>query len=112
MVQTAIGGNAMKKRLNHSVAAAYFGEHSSIFLFVSILFMMGVIFGAVIVNSMSFTQREDLFYYLSQFFGQIANGKTEASRDIFVQSLLHNSKFIVLMWVLGISIVGLPVILV
>ncbi|CEG27727.1 stage II sporulation protein M [Bacillus sp. B-jedd] len=102
----------MKKRLNQSVAAAYFGEHSSIFLFVSILFMMGVIFGAVIVNSMSFTQREDLFYYLSQFFGQIANGKTEASRDIFFQSLLHNSKFIILMWVLGISIIGLPVILV
>lgn len=102
----------MKKRMNQSVAAAYLGEHSSVFLFVSILFMMGVIFGAVIVNSMSFDQREDLFYYLSQFFSQIANGKTDASGELFQQSLLHNSKFIALMWVLGISIIGLPVILI
>ena len=50
-------------------------EHSSIYLFVVILFLMGVIFGAIVVNSISFTQKEDLFYYLSQFFGQISTGK-------------------------------------
>ncbi|WP_059171023.1 stage II sporulation protein M [Bacillus sp. FJAT-27445] len=102
----------MKKRMNQSVAAAYLGEHSSVFLFVSILFMMGVIFGAIIVNSMSLGQKEALFYYLSQFFSQVANGKTESSSELFLQSLLHNSKFIALMWVLGISIIGLPVILI
>jgi stage II sporulation protein M len=107
-----LGGNAMKKRMNQSVASAYLGEHSSIFLFVSILFMMGVIFGAIIVNSMSLGQKEDLFYYLSQFFGQIASGETESARNLFIQSLLHNSKFISLMWILGISIIGLPVILI
>ncbi|OCA90994.1 stage II sporulation protein M [Bacillus sp. FJAT-27225] len=102
----------MKKRMNQSIAAAYLGEHSSIFLFVSILFMMGVIFGAIIVNSMNIAQKEDLFYYLTQFFGQIAKGETESARDLFFQSLVHNSKFISLMWVLGISIIGLPIILI
>ncbi len=102
----------MKKRLYQSDAASYFREHSSIFLFVVILFLMGVIFGAIVVNSMSITQKEDLFYYLSQFFGQVSDGKVAADQDLFLQSFFHNSKFIGLMWVLGISIIGLPVILI
>lgn len=102
----------MKKRLYQNDAASYFREHSSIFLFIVILFLMGVIFGAIVVNSMSITQKEDLFYYLSQFFGQILNGKVAENNDLFTQSFLHNSKFIGLIWILGISIIGLPVILI
>ncbi|MFF2448716.1 stage II sporulation protein M [Neobacillus sp. NPDC058068] len=102
----------MKKRLYQSNAASYFREHSSIFLFIVVLFLMGVIFGAIVVNSMSITQKEDLFYYLSQFFGQVSDGKVAEDNDLFLQSFLHNSKFIGLIWVLGISIIGLPVILI
>ncbi|MGG1675064.1 stage II sporulation protein M [Neobacillus sp. NRS-1170] len=102
----------MKKRLNQSNAASYFREHSSIFLFIVILFLMGVIFGAIVVNSMSFSQKEDLYYYLSQFFGQVSGDKVAEDNDLFLQSFSHNSKFIGLMWILGISIIGLPVILI
>jgi len=102
----------MKKRLYQSDAASYFREHSSIFLFIIVLFLMGVIFGAIVVNSMSFTQKENLFYYLSQFFGQVSSGRTAENSDLFLQSIYHNSKFIGLIWILGISIVGLPIILI
>ena len=102
----------MKKRLYQSDAASYFREHSSIFLFIVVLFLMGVIFGAIVVNSMSITQKEDLFYYLSQFFGQVSDGTVTEDNDLFLQSFFHNSKFIGLMWILGISIIGLPIILI
>jgi stage II sporulation protein M len=102
----------MKKRKYQNVAANHLREYSSIYLFVVVLFLMGVIFGAVIVNSLSFTQKEDLFYYLSQFFGQAAKGEVNAARDLFLQSFFHNSKFIGLIWILGISIIGLPIILI
>jgi stage II sporulation protein M len=102
----------MKKRKYQNVAANHIREYSSIYLFVVVLFLMGVIFGAVIVNSLSFTQKEDLFYYLSQFFGQAAKGEVNAARDLFLQSFFHNSKFIGLIWILGISIIGLPIILI
>lgn len=42
-------------------------DHLSLYIFVSVLFFMGVIFGAIIVNSMTISQKEDLYYYLSQF---------------------------------------------
>lgn len=102
----------MKKKMYQNVVATHFREHSSIYLFVVVLFLMGVIFGAVVVNSLTFSQKEDLFYYLSQFFGQVANEKVATSSDLFKQSFLHNSKFIGLIGLLGISIIGLPLILI
>ncbi|WP_141433405.1 stage II sporulation protein M [Bacillus sp. 03113] len=102
----------MRKKISQNVVAIHLQEHSSIYMFVVVLFLMGVIFGAVVVNSLNFTQKEDLYYYLSQFFGQISKGKIAASKDLFMQSFFHNSKFIGLMWILGISIIGLPVILI
>jgi stage II sporulation protein M len=102
----------MKKKIYQNVVAAHFREHSSIYLFVIVLFLMGVIFGAVVVNSLSISQKEDLFYYLTQFFGQVSNGKVAPSSDVFMQSLKDNSKFIGLMGLLGISIIGLPIILI
>ncbi|MBS4191114.1 stage II sporulation protein M [Bacillus sp. FJAT-49705] len=102
----------MRKKMYQNVVANHFREHSSIYLFVIVLFLMGVIFGAVIVNSLSFTQKEDLFYYLSQFFGQVSSEEVAASQDLFRQSLFHNMKFIGLMWLLGISVIGLPIILI
>ena len=102
----------MKKKMYQSVVAVHFREHSSIYLFVVVLFLMGVIFGAIVVNSLTFSQKEDLAYYLSQFFGEVSNGKVATSKDVFAQSLFDNSKFIGMMGILGISIIGLPVILI
>ncbi|MFD2445929.1 stage II sporulation protein M [Bacillus sp. CGMCC 1.16607] len=102
----------MRKKMYQNVAANYLRENSSMYLFVLVLFLMGVIFGAVIVNSLSFAQKEDLFYYLNQFFSQMSDGKIAEASDLFRQSFLHNIKFIGLMWLLGISIIGLPVILI
>lgn len=102
----------MRKKIYQDVVANHFRENSSIYLFVIVLFLMGVIFGAVIVNSLSFSQKEDLFYYLSQFFGQVSDDSVASASDLFKQSLLHNLKYIGLMWILGISVIGLPVILI
>lgn len=98
-----------KKTTSHSIVQ-YVQANSSIFLFIMTLFLMGIVFGAVIVNSLSFVQKEDLFYYLQRFFGQVSKGNIAASEDLFQQSFWHNIKYLGLIWVLGISIIGLPLI--
>ncbi|RID89301.1 stage II sporulation protein M [Peribacillus asahii] len=103
----------MKKRYAvQNAVIHHITEHSSLYVFITVLFLMGVIFGAVLVNSLSFTQKEDLFYYLSQFFGQVSDGQIAATHEMFQQSVLHNLRYISFIWILGISIIGLPVILI
>jgi stage II sporulation protein M len=107
-----IGGRGMKKQSRFTILLGHLKEHSSLYLFIVVLFFMGVIFGAIVVNSMNFSQKQDLFVYLSRFFGQVEEGQFANSKDIFFQSYFHNIKYVLLMWVLGISIIGLPVILI
>ncbi|MBP3038983.1 stage II sporulation protein M [Bacillaceae bacterium Marseille-Q3522] len=102
----------MRKKIQRNAVTDHFREYSSIYMFVIVLFMMGVIFGAVVVNSLTFVQKEDLYFYLSQFFGQLAGGQMADAKELFNQSFFHNSQFVGLMWILGISVIGLPLILI
>lgn len=86
--------------------------YSSLYMFTIILFVMGVVFGAIIVNSLTFDQKQDLYGYLTRFFGQVSDGQLVSSEDIFTQAIVHYSKYIGLIWLLGLSVIGLPILLI
>ncbi|WP_349407646.1 stage II sporulation protein M [Pseudalkalibacillus sp. SCS-8] len=92
--------------------AQHVQEHSSIYTFTVVLLMMGIVFGAVIVNSLSLMQKQDLFHYLNRFFGQVSEGDMASAAAMFAQSFFHYLKYMGLIWLLGLSIIGVPVILV
>ncbi|WP_088102356.1 stage II sporulation protein M [Halalkalibacter urbisdiaboli] len=87
-------------------------ENRSIYIFTTVLFLIGIVFGAIVVNSLSLTQKHDLYKYLSQFFGQVSEGQVANSSEMFTQSFAHYAKYFGLMWILGLSIIGLPIILI
>ncbi|MEI2665119.1 stage II sporulation protein M [Rossellomorea sp. LJF3] len=101
-----------KKMSNSNPLVQHVQAHSSIYLFIITLFLMGIIFGAIVVNSLSFAQKEDLYFYLSKFFSEMEDGSMTSAEELFRQSFLHNVKYLGLMWLLGISIIGLPLIFV
>ncbi|KAA0550351.1 stage II sporulation protein M [Bacillus sp. BGMRC 2118] len=102
----------MRKHSWKQTITQHLKDHSSIYLFVTVLFMMGIVFGAIVVNSLSISQKTDLYLYISRFFGQVSKGELTSSNEVFIQSYLHHIKYVALMWILGISIIGLPVILI
>ncbi|MCY8232824.1 stage II sporulation protein M [Priestia endophytica] len=102
----------MNKQRVQELLFYHIQKHSSVYLFVTVLFFIGVVFGAVVVNSLNLGQKEDLFYYLDRFFGQVTKGEVANSADILKQSFWHNIKYLGFIWILGISVIGLPVVLV
>lgn len=85
-------------------------NHATIYLFMIILFLTGIIFGAVIVNSMGFIQKQDLFFYLERFFGQITEGVSIDKIDILWQSFTYHAEYLLLLCILGLSVIGLPLV--
>ncbi|GGJ94380.1 stage II sporulation protein M [Lentibacillus kapialis] len=85
-------------------------EHAVIYIFMTILFLTGIIFGAIIVNSMNFVQKQDLFFYLERFFGDISEEERTNSSEVLKSSLLYHVKYLFILFVLGLSVIGLPVI--
>ncbi|MFC3038988.1 stage II sporulation protein M [Virgibacillus xinjiangensis] len=93
---------------NRMLAFNHFKDHATIYLFMTILFLTGIIFGAILVNSMSFVQKQDLFFYMERFFGQVIDGETTANIEILKNSLSYHLKYLLLLFLLGLSVIGLP----
>lgn len=95
----------------------YIKDHSFLFmkekwtllLFVIILLFVGIIFGALIVEQLGEVQMEDLKIYLQSFFGMVGEGSVSKPVEIFQVSLWNQLKMVGLIWLLGISMVGLPI---
>ncbi|WP_100488152.1 stage II sporulation protein M [Sporolactobacillus pectinivorans] len=82
----------------------------SLYTFVIALFLMGIIFGAVVVNSLPYETRNDLFHYLQQFFGELSHGQIADPYLLFRESFFNDLQYVVLIWILGLSVIGLPII--
>ncbi|GAA0416354.1 stage II sporulation protein M [Agaribacter marinus] len=95
---------------NKTLLMTHVKEHATIYLFMVILFLTGIIFGAILVNSMNFIQKQDLFFYLERFFGQIADNQEMERMDIFKSSFLYHTKYLLLLFILGLSVIGLPLV--
>jgi len=102
----------MKKRMQSNFIVKHIEEYSSFYIFHTVLLIMGVIFGAIVVNSLTETQKEDLFYFINTFFNQLTTGEVLSAKETFLHSLSYNSKYIGLMWILGMTMIGLPIILI
>lgn len=88
----------------------YLREYLPLYTFVFVLFVTGVVFGAVMVNALTLEQKQELARHLSSFF-QMINVKTGGNEIYsFQQSFSLHMKWVVLIWVLGLSVIGLPLI--
>jgi len=78
-------------------------------LFTSILFIMGVIFGAILVNVMGPEQRNELLDDLNQFFLHISHSQTDSPG--ILNMLGEELRLVLVLWILGLSVIGFPLIL-
>lgn len=85
-------------------------DNVSIYTFTIVLFLMGIVFGAIIVNSLPPEVKNNLFGYLQRFFGQVSQGTVAGPGAMFNESFIHYLQYLGLIWLLGLSIIGLPVI--
>ncbi|MCK9221552.1 MAG: stage II sporulation protein M [Limnochordia bacterium] len=80
-------------------------------LFVSIICIMGFIFGVIAINTMEPSYREELSGFWAGFSQKDATENSGGS--VFLHSLLYNIVFTALLvWVLGLTIIGSPLIVV
>ncbi len=87
-------------------------EQKSLYLFVAILYLVGVVFGAIIVNMMDMSQKTELVQYLHYFFRGLVQDDIADASIAFQHSIGDYFKMLALMWILGLSVIGIPVMLI
>lgn len=108
-----------------NVYRLYSKEMLPLYLFVCILFIMGVIFGALLVNAMTLQQKQDVGQYLNAFLsnyaspdaavgssaGTAAPSASGASTATVWEAFGAHARWVFFIWMLGLSVVGVPLIL-
>lgn len=90
----------------------YSKENMHLYIFITVLFLMGVVFGALMVNALTLEQKQDLTRYLGSFFQTVSLGG-ESGHDVsLLQVFGLHFKWVMLIWLLGVSVVGMPLVLV
>ena len=81
-----------------------------IYFLVIMFLVIGISAGAFTVKAMSDHQKQDLISYLRSFF-QILSQRNFEEISVLKQSIANNLQTGILIWILGITIVGAPLIL-
>lgn len=90
---------------------AYIGDHLGYLAVVSLLFGMGVIFGALTINNLPGTDRQNLLQYL-RFFLRDFGGSMPVRGTVLAQDAIWtNLKTLAFLFLLSISAIGTPFIL-
>ncbi|MGC5324463.1 stage II sporulation protein M [Brevibacillus sp. SYSU BS000544] len=100
----------MRARIGQTIRN-FMKENQSLYVFTVVLITMGVIFGAVIVNSLSLEQKQELFGFLQYFFRNIDQNGIADPNQQFQQAMGYYVKTVGIMWIFGLSIIGVPMIL-
>jgi len=86
-------------------------EHLSIYVFVTVVFTVGVVFGAVLVSALTLDMNQDIARHLGNFFVNLGEETTIDPVRSFWSIFSLNIKWLLLIWLLGMSVVGLPLVL-
>jgi len=105
-----------------SAFRVYSKEMLPLYLFVCVLFIMGVVFGALLVNELTLQQKQDVTQYLNTFLANYAGADAAAagagldaapgpSAATLWEAFGSHARWVFFIWILGLSVVGVPLIL-
>lgn len=94
-------------------AARYLGSHLGLIALVASVYVAGIVIGALAIPALDSAQRAELAAYVDVFLrGFTRGGSHLASIDIMRMSLSSHLRDAALIWVLGVSVIGSPVVVV
>jgi stage II sporulation protein M len=86
-------------------------KNKKVYIFLFVLFIIGVIFGSLFITILDNPDKTLILEQVSSFFDQIKNNNQLSFSKAFSSSIIGNILYIVLVWILGLSIIGIPIIL-
>lgn len=93
------------------VIKSHVTENLKAYIIVSIILLIGITLGVMFVNNMSEAQAQDIQTYLQSFTGSLKEGKAVNTGELLRKSLGNNLLLVFLMWFVGSTVIGIPIVL-
>lgn len=92
-------------------ATMHIKRNIATYFFVVLIFMIGIVLGAAAVRILPEEQKAELIGYLGGFLQNLHSGSHRDFYALWSTALLNHAKAIVLIWLLGFTIIGIPFVL-
>lgn len=101
----------MKKFAIKNIVNSHFKENFLLYILSALCIGIGFVIGVYIVKYMTTSDKGNLLSYLTDFI-KGKNGSSESSRMILFQAIKNNIPLILVIWFLGLTMIGIPIILI
>ncbi|NLY43819.1 MAG: stage II sporulation protein M [Clostridiaceae bacterium] len=101
----------MRNTIN-DIIKSHFMKNIVTYAITILSFTIGISTGAFTVNALSNTQSKELYSYLQEFLYIMGTQDSINAVELLKLSVFNHLKFIIIFWVLGITVIGIPVILI
>lgn len=98
------------KRLQENIID-HLRSNSGLYFLVIVFFAAGISAGAFMLKTLDDAEKQSLIKYLQSFF-QILGSQKIDSGAVFAQSLKNNMQTAIIIWILGITVIGIPLTLI
>lgn len=85
--------------------------NKKIFVFLFVLMLIGIIAGSIFTTILNNSDKELVINHLNNFINNINNDKLDYLFAL-KNNLITNISYVILIWLLGISVIGLPIIII
>ena len=87
-----------------------FKRNKNLTIFLGVMMVLGIISGIIFSQVLSVADSELVTNYLNSFFNNISVDAFDYNNALF-ETLINNYLYIFIMWLFGISIIGIPIII-
>lgn len=98
-----------KSKLKNMILG-YINENIKIYAIVTLMFLIGWVIGIIFVNNSQEVQQEQINGYINTFIQGIKSDAEISKPEILKNSILSNLGITVLLWFLGSTVIGMPLI--
>lgn len=102
----------MKRRRIQEAIVEYIQDHIGTFVLLGVLFVIGVVIGAIAVNSLGYTLKGQLLGYLKEFLTVLTQPDKVQPTVALKNALWNNGRLIMVICFSGLVVIGIPLILV
>lgn len=89
-----------------------FRENLNLYVFMGVLIVVGAVFGVMLVNALTLEQQQELADHMGVYLAAAKDPAQLNRGTAFWDSFLFYGKWLGLIWLLGLSVIGLPFVLV
>ncbi len=99
-----------QKSMLKNMILGYINENIKIYAIVTLMFLIGWVIGIIFVNNSQEVQQEQINGYINTFIQGIKSNAEISKPEILKNSILSNLGITVLLWFLGSTVIGMPLI--